>query len=76
MWKVAYDDGSTEEFEDMTLKLVCTYVDDKKNVVKIERKNEAEGIERPNNFIGGYQPKGISYTPTNPPKGGSSQQDN
>lgn len=28
------------------------------------------------NFIGGYQPKGISCTPTNPPKGGSSQQDN
>ena len=37
MWKVTYDDGSTEEFEDMTLELVCAYVDDKKNVVKIER---------------------------------------
>lgn len=37
MWKVTYDDESTEEFEDMTLELVCAYVDDKKNVVKIER---------------------------------------
>lgn len=38
MWKVTYDDESTEEFEDMTLELVCAYVDDKKKVVKIEYK--------------------------------------
>lgn len=36
MWKITYDDGSTEEFEDMTLELVCAYVDDKKKVMKIE----------------------------------------
>jgi hypothetical protein len=36
MWKVTYDDGSTEVFEDMTLELVCAYIGDKKKVVKIE----------------------------------------
>ena len=40
MWKVTYDDGSTDEFDDMTLELVCAYVDDKKKVVKIELKVE------------------------------------
>ena len=36
MWKVTYSDGRTDEFEDMTLELVCVYVDDNKKVVKIE----------------------------------------
>ena len=36
MYRVTYSDGSTEDFYDMTLELVCAYVDDKKQVVKIE----------------------------------------
>lgn len=39
MWQVTYDDGSTEEFEDMTLELVCAYIDDRKMVMKIEWKH-------------------------------------
>lgn len=37
MWRVTYSDGSAEEFEDMTLELVCAYIDEKKTVIKIER---------------------------------------
>lgn len=40
MWKVTYDDGSSEEYEDMTLELVCEYVNQKKSVVRIERISE------------------------------------
>ena len=40
MWKVTYDDGSTDKFDDMTLELVCAYVDDKKKVVKIQMEVE------------------------------------
>lgn len=36
MWRVTYSDNSIEEFEDMTLELVCASLDDKKSVVKIE----------------------------------------
>ena len=36
-WVVSYSDGSTDEFDDMTLELVCTYIDDKKEVICIER---------------------------------------
>lgn len=37
MWLVTYADGSTEEFKDMTLELVCAFLDDRKSVIKIER---------------------------------------
>lgn len=34
MLKVIYDDESTEVFEDITLELVCAYIDDKKREEK------------------------------------------
>ena len=39
MWKVTYSDGTTETFEDMTLELVCAYVDESKQVVRIEHED-------------------------------------
>lgn len=39
MWKVTYADGSIDVFEDMTIELVCEYIDNKKQVVKIESLN-------------------------------------
>lgn len=36
MWLVTYADGSTEEFEDMTLDLLCASLDDSKSVIRIQ----------------------------------------
>ena len=35
MWEVTYDDGSTEQYKDMTLSLLSSYIDERKKVIKI-----------------------------------------
>ena len=38
IWMITYTDGSTEKFStELTLELLCAYLDDKKQVLKIER---------------------------------------
>ena len=37
-WIVTYSGGSTEAYStDLTLELVCAYIDDRKEVIKIEK---------------------------------------
>ena len=37
-WVVTYADGSTDEFSDeLTIELVCAYIDDTKQIVSISR---------------------------------------
>ena len=36
-WKVTYDDETTEEFYDISLELLASYVNEDKNIVMIER---------------------------------------
>ena len=36
MWVVTYSDGSTEEFEDMSIELLCSTIDKSKEIILIE----------------------------------------
>lgn len=35
MWVVTYSDGTTDTFEDMSLELICEYLDASKSVISI-----------------------------------------